>query len=255
MTTYYTYRSFEEFEGGRSYIGVRKCPAGKTPETDPYQGSYSDKTFSPTAKEILEVYGCKEEALQAEIELHIQYDVAKNPRFANKARATSTKFTCELSGENHPNYGKLLPEETRRKMSESRKGKTPSEETRKKISEANRGEKNANYGKSHSKSAREKMSESHKGKTLSEETRIKISEACKGERNPMYGKSLPKSTREKISKTLAKKRDLVHSLHGKILQVSTGELVLMFPGENLLQTSLNKVALGKRSHHKGWKSC
>lgn len=93
MTTYYTYRSFEEFEGGRSYIGVRKCPAGKTPETDPYLGSYTDKTFSPTAKEILGVYGCKEEALQAEIDLHIQFDVAKNPHFANKARATSMGFS------------------------------------------------------------------------------------------------------------------------------------------------------------------
>ena len=53
---------------------------------------------------------------------------------------------------------KRWDEETRRKLSEARKGKTHSEETRR------------------------KMSEAHKGKTLSEETRRKLSE-WRGERS------------------------------------------------------------------------
>ena len=52
--------------------------------------------------------------------------------------------------------GKKVAEETRKKLSESKKGKHHSEETRKKIGE------------------------SRKGKQLSEETRQKLSEAQKG---------------------------------------------------------------------------
>ena len=83
-------------------------------------------------------------------------------------------------------------EETRRKMSESQKGRTcseetriklseanknPSEETRRKKSDANRGENNPNYGKTTSEETRKKLSEALKNP--SEEIRRKISEASK----------------------------------------------------------------------------
>ena len=42
-------------------------------------------------------------------------------------------------GENNPMYGKQLSEETKKRLSEYRKGKHHSEETKNKISEANRG--------------------------------------------------------------------------------------------------------------------
>lgn len=157
MTTYYTYRSFEEFEGGRSYIGVRKCPTGRTPKTDPYLRSYTDATFTPTAKEILGVYYSKEEALQAEIDLHKKFDVAKNPRFANRAIATSSGFGYGMYGRKH------------------------TEETKRKISEANLGEKHYLHGKA---------KEDHPlfGRSLPDETKEKISEAMSGENHPMYGK-------------------------------------------------------------------
>jgi hypothetical protein len=41
-----------------------------------------------------------------------------------------------LSGEKHPNFGKHLPEETRRKMSEALKGRQFSEESLRRMSEA-----------------------------------------------------------------------------------------------------------------------
>ena len=70
-------------------------------------------------------------------------------------------------------------EDTRRKLSESKKGerhpmygKHHTDETRKKLSEANKG-------KHHSEEHRRKISESQKGKHLSEEHRRKISEAMK----------------------------------------------------------------------------
>lgn len=61
------------------------------------------------------------------------------------------------------NRGRKFSTETRRKMSESRKGWCPSEETRKKMSEAAKkrvGDLHPMYGKHHSEEALKKMSES-----------------------------------------------------------------------------------------------
>lgn len=44
-----------------------------------------------------------------------------------------------FKGENNPNYGKHLSEETRKKLSEAHKGKIISEKTRKKMSESRKG--------------------------------------------------------------------------------------------------------------------
>jgi len=86
---YYTYYSYEEF--GRGYIGSRQCKC--LPEEDvKYFGSYTDKTFKPTHKIILETYNIREEALIDEVKLHEFYDVHKNPHFANQAKLTSEKF-------------------------------------------------------------------------------------------------------------------------------------------------------------------
>ena len=112
------------------------------------------------------------------------------------------------------NKGKTASEETRRKISEAHKGRTHSEETRKKMSEARKGEKNHNYGKIHSEETRRKISESQIGKTLSkehidkiieglkgrpvsEETRRKMSEALIGNTRAL-GKSVSEETRRKI---------------------------------------------------------
>ena len=118
---HYVYRSYEE--GGRNYIGRRTCNC--LPEEDTkYFGSFTDKTFTPTGKIILFVCETLEEAAGIEIELHDFFDVAVNPQFANKAKATSTKFdrtgviagprteewkkahSERMSGENHPLYGR-----------------------------------------------------------------------------------------------------------------------------------------------------
>ena len=74
-------------------------------------------------------------------------------------------------GENHPFYGKHHTDETRRKMSESRKGKPKTEEWKKKIGESNKGKKM-------SEEARRKISAAKEN--ISEETRRKMSEAHKG---------------------------------------------------------------------------
>lgn len=72
--------------------------------------------------------------------------------------------------------GRQHTEETRRKMSEAKKGYVPTEETKKKLSEALTGR---NLSEEHKR----KLSESHKGKSygpLSEEHKKAIGEAHKG---------------------------------------------------------------------------
>lgn len=117
-----------------------------------------------------------------------------SPEEYEAARVEFAKTASQrMSGENNPNYGKSTwlkgghqSEETKRKLSESHKGKPLSEETRK------------------------KMSEKRLGKTMSQETRNKLSKSVKaswtierrenhsGEGNPMYGKTHTEETREKI---------------------------------------------------------
>ena len=58
-------------------------------------------------------------------------------------------------------------------------GKHHSEETRKKMSESKKGENHPFFGKHHSEETIKKMSEATKGKHHSEETRKKMSEARK----------------------------------------------------------------------------
>lgn len=89
----------------------------------------------------------------------------------------------KLAGENNPMYGKHhtqetrekiseanknISEETRKRLSESHKGKHPSAETRKKMSEAQKGEKAHNYGKH-----------------FSEETCKRIGDSKRGEKSPV----------------------------------------------------------------------
>ena len=94
-----------------------------------------------------------------------------------------------MEGKNHPLFGKHIPYETRRKMSEAQKGEKNhffgehhTEESRRKMSEAKKGENHPLFGQHHSDDTRRKMSEAQKGKKhgpMSEEHRRKISEAVK----------------------------------------------------------------------------
>ena len=156
---YYVYHSYEEW--GREYIGCRSCDC--LPEEDiKYFGSFKDKTFKPTGKTILFTGETREEVAEIEIKLHDFFDVAVNPRFANKAKATSTKFDTTgvphteedkkkiseaLSGENSPLFGVPRTEAQKKAHSERMSGKTHTEESKKKMSVAKSGENNPNYGR------------------------------------------------------------------------------------------------------------
>ncbi len=102
---FYTYYSYEPY--GRGYIGSRQCVCN--PEEDTYYGSYTDKTFRPSEKIILNQYESKEEAVKDEVSLHQFYQVDTNPHFANKSQQRTTKFSyCgDRKGEKNTTYGKI----------------------------------------------------------------------------------------------------------------------------------------------------
>ena len=190
MENHYVYYSYEEF--GRGYIGCRTCEG--LPEKDVYLGSYHDKTFSPTQKIILETFSTREEALQAEVDLHMFYQVDKNPHFANKARQKTTGFyyADKKFGEENPFYGRTHSQETKEKISKQSKGRPGVKKY---------GKDNHFYGKEHSQETKELLkqrttqtwkNQPHPwiGRKHSEETKAKFRENNKGEGNPNYGKKL-----------------------------------------------------------------
>jgi len=147
---HYVYHSYEEW--GREYIGIRSCNC--LPEEDTkYFRSFKDKTFNPTGKVILFVCETRQEASEIEIKLHDFFDVAVNPQFANKAKATSTKFDTT---------GVIAGPRT--------------EETKKKLSEQKIGEKNPQFGIPRTEEDKKKISEGMTGKHA-------------GEKNPQYGRT------------------------------------------------------------------
>jgi group I intron endonuclease len=141
------------------------------------------------------------------------------------------------SGPDHPNFGMVVSESTRAKLSKAQKGRVFSEDTRKKlsdvqkgrlkgplseetkrkISDSNSGEKAYWFGKkhahetiskirtavtghSHTDETKEKCRQAVLGLKRSEETKEKLRQQKLGDKNPMYGK---KRSAEAIAATVA----------------------------------------------------
>lgn len=117
-----------------------------------------------------------------------------------RPKETGEKISIANSGSNHFNFGKHLSDETKQRISQTKKGTRHTEESREKmsinsakamlgrkqtedakrrISENQRGDKSVHFGKSLSDEHRAKISASIKGRKLSDEHRRKIAEAMK----------------------------------------------------------------------------
>jgi hypothetical protein len=168
------YLSFEEGASGRNYIGKHSTDNLE----DGYLGSYSDSSFFPTSRIILEYSSTVEGALEAEIRWQRVFKVVEDPQFANRSYQTSTKFDTtgiqmseeykknrseKYTGEGNPNHGKTTPNHVKEKISQSLTGKTFTEERREAQSKALQGNTN-NKGKKLSEESCRKRSESQKGK-------------------------------------------------------------------------------------------
>jgi 5-methylcytosine-specific restriction endonuclease McrA len=225
---FYVYYSYEEY--GRGYIGKRECKC--LPEEDiKYFGSFTDKTFKPTQKIILETFDSVEKSLTAECALHNFYEVHKNPHFANRAKQTSRKFYYitpreKMLGENNP---AKRPEVKAKMAGENNPAKRPE--------------------------VRKKISDSAKKRVLSEETRRKISLSNMGKKSPkgMLGKKLTEEQKQKVrEKKVARDNKIwiIKDPEGKIH--TTNNLKYFCNLNNLTDSAIHHVISGKRNHHKGW---
>lgn len=108
------------------------------------------------------------------------------------------KLSASVSGPNHPNWGKQLPESTRQKIKEANKtnpwkGAKHTPGAIAKIAAASRG-------RPVSAETRAKRSAALKGREIPLEQRLRISATLSGPGNYWYGKERPDSFKEKIRK-------------------------------------------------------
>lgn len=212
---FYVYYSYEEF--GRGYIGKRECSC--KPEDDiKYFGSFTDKSFKPTKKIILQTFDNAKKAFESEILLQEFYQVDKNPHFANIYIHRSKNF-CNNGSKIIRNKissaltGIKRSDDTKRKISNSKKGTIVSEETKSKLKEKRKGKK-PSLGMVHSEewkkehSDKMKSNNPFKGKKHKEETKKIISEKTKGRVPHNKGKTHSDETKRKISEIRKKQCEL-----------------------------------------------
>lgn len=141
----------------------------------------------------------KEEAEQKEIEL-IDYYKSNQRKYGynvqNGGNTTGTHSEETRKKISESNKGKIRTKETRKKMSDVNKGKTLTDETKQKISDAI-------TGKILTEETKQRISDANKGRKLTEEHKNHLSEVAKErfankENNPMYGKHHSEETKQKI---------------------------------------------------------
>jgi len=126
------------------------------------------------------------------------------------SRRNTERMTGLYVGENNPMFGKNHTEETKRRISENKKG-TPSPfkgkhkplspeglESLREHGRRKAGGNNGMFGKTHTEEVKAKLSKLAKERDYSEETRAKMSENTQGERNPFFGKRHSEETKQKM---------------------------------------------------------
>lgn len=238
---YYTYKMIH-LPTGRVYIGQRKLPKGKNPESDRYYGSgkiwkriYS-KHKDECIKVILGIYDTKEAVNQAEVELVAHY------------KSVWGKFCVNVTdgGEGWSHKHSL---ESRKKMSETRRNWTPEQRAlvsaKLSASSPNRGKPAYNRGVRPSEEAIEKNRLAHIGKKASDETKRKIGEASKGRkhteeskqkiREAAKGRKISTEQRKKLSNAL-KGRKLTEEVRRKISDANKGRVIKAETREKIRKT-------------------
>ena len=127
--------------------------------------------------------------------LHIRFWNCVSPKGYNLTSGGERAIPCDdtrrkmseaKKGKPSPRKGVKLSLEVRRQMSECRKGKR-------------KGQENHFFGKKHTPESIQRMVEAQTGKKHSPETRRRMSEAHRGEKNHFFGKSFSPEMRERMS--------------------------------------------------------
>ena len=152
-------------------------------------------------------------------------------------------------GKPSPNKGKIYTAEERKKISELTKKAMQNPETKKKISESGKGRKPWNLGIPMSDEMKRRQSQQKKGKPISEEHKKHISEG-------MMGRIVSEETRKKISEAQRGEK-CVHNK--KIICIETGEVFfnikdasqkLNINASNIVQVCKGKYKTAGKLHFK-----
>lgn len=155
-------------------------------------------------KMIIMYRGCRDRCLQLEKYFISRYDTC------------NTGYNIHIGGDESPMYNKKHTDETKAKISKSKKGQKLSDETKEKLSTIRKGRKmseetkkkisESKKGKKQTPEHIKKLSLIRKGRKLSDITKKKMSESRTGPKNSFYGKKHSQETKNKISKSLRSKK-------------------------------------------------
>lgn len=181
--------------------------------------------------EILSIHLNRKDAISEELRLQIKYDVVNSHDYMNESlAAVNGFFGRDVSGKNHPMYGKKHSLETRNKLKNARRKRITTEETKRKMSESLKGRKI-------SEEQKEKLRIVNIGKKLSGETKKKISKSRKG--------SIP------WNQGLIKDTILQIDIDNNILK--EWDSLIEIEKSGFQKSNVINVCNGKRKSHKGYK--
>lgn len=261
--TYYTGDLLPPFYIGSSDINKIKTGYNGSVKSIKWKELYQQEQTNNKNKfrtRVLSYHNSRKDALIEELRLQKMHKVIKNPKYFNEAYATvNGYFGRDVSGANHPMYGKTHSEKTKKHWSITRKGSKVSEETKAKISKANKGKP----GVTPSPETIEKMRKAHLGKKQSQETIAKRAAANRGQKrnegtkNKMSEKAKGTGNSQFKGYYLFKGKKYVSTELADLIGVSVPSIIIMcrnntkvitrqaYNLSNFLQTNYTKEVIGK----------
>lgn len=172
-----------------------------------YVKQFREEHGEPDVIEIRKIFDCKEKCIKWESKFLGKIDAVNSNYWLNKhipgqkfigtsfSEQRKHEYSIKFSGKNNPRFGVILTEDIKNKIKVANLGKKHSEDSKQKMSISRKGRKAWNKGIPHTEETKQKMKgrQNRLGKNLSEESKLLISEKAKERfkdktNHPRYGK-------------------------------------------------------------------